>query len=197
MRRLLSAGNDANVGETSSGPRSASAGPGPRSTARTAAWICSSEIPRLRKNLQCLTPPTCQQSRSRSARLGLSGCSPRKVCGSDTRRASQSREIPHGCFDPDLRLHIPLRDEVASLALLDLVVLLLEGVRSFEEPHLRVDTFPKGIFRAACEWTEKIVGISIGDRRLKALEARDDAVRPQEHLDAMRQLTCSSRQSRL
>ncbi|MGP8267300.1 MAG: hypothetical protein ACLQOQ_15180 [Beijerinckiaceae bacterium] len=57
---------------------------------------------------------------------------------------------------------------------------------------LHVDGFPKGIYSAALECTKRLIGIPIGDSRLKAIEARNDLVRPRKHVEALSQLEFTS-----
>lgn len=57
---------------------------------------------------------------------------------------------------------------------------------------LHVDGFPTGIYSAALECTKRWVNIPIGDRRLKAFEARNDLVRPPKHVEALSQLEFTS-----
>jgi hypothetical protein len=61
--------------------------------------------------------------------------------------------------------------------------------------NLLIDDFPKGIWRAACECTEQLLGIPIADTWLKTLEARTGIARSARHLAALRQLTFSSQTS--
>jgi len=57
---------------------------------------------------------------------------------------------------------------------------------------LHVDGFPNGIYSAALECTKRLIGIPIGDSRLKAIEARNDLVRPHKHVEALSQLEFTS-----
>lgn len=56
---------------------------------------------------------------------------------------------------------------------------------------LQLDEFPKGIFRATIECTERKFGIPIADSRVKSLEARMDVARTREHMEALHQLRLS------
>ena len=53
---------------------------------------------------------------------------------------------------------------------------------------LHVDGFPNGIYSAALECTKRLIGIPIGDFRLKAIEGRNNLVRPRKHVEALSQL---------
>jgi hypothetical protein len=57
---------------------------------------------------------------------------------------------------------------------------------------LRVDSFPKGIYSATLECTKRLIGIPIGDAELKALEARNDLIRPRKHVEALSRLQFNS-----
>jgi hypothetical protein len=57
---------------------------------------------------------------------------------------------------------------------------------------LHVDSFPNGIWSATLECTKRLIGIPIGDTRLKAIEARTDLVRPRKHIEALSQLEFTS-----
>jgi hypothetical protein len=57
---------------------------------------------------------------------------------------------------------------------------------------LRVDDFPNGIYSAALECTKRLIGIPIGDSRLKAIEMRSDLIRPHKHVEALSQLEFTS-----
>jgi hypothetical protein len=57
---------------------------------------------------------------------------------------------------------------------------------------LRVDTFPKGIYSAALECTKRLIGMPLGDSRLKAIEARNDLTRPGKQVEALSRLKFTS-----
>lgn len=65
----------------------------------------------------------------------------------------------------------------------------------FRGTTLRVDGFPKGIYSAAMECTKRMIGMPLGDSRLKAIEARNDLIRPRKHVEALSQLKFTSRTS--
>jgi len=50
----------------------------------------------------------------------------------------------------------------------------------------KLNSFPKGIFRATCECTEKMLGVAIADSRLMSLDKRTGFLRPQKHSEALR-----------
>ncbi len=58
---------------------------------------------------------------------------------------------------------------------------------------LRIDGFPKGICSAAMECTTHLIGMPLGDSRLKAIEVRNDLIRPHKHVEALSQLKFTSR----
>jgi hypothetical protein len=60
---------------------------------------------------------------------------------------------------------------------------------------LQVGDFPQGIFRAVLECTGRMVGTPIADTRLKALESRNDIIRPGKHLENLRRIKFSSHTS--
>jgi hypothetical protein len=55
-----------------------------------------------------------------------------------------------------------------------------------------IDDFPKGIWRATCECTGRLLGIPIADTWLKTFDARAGVARPTKHSVNLRQLRFSS-----
>jgi hypothetical protein len=53
---------------------------------------------------------------------------------------------------------------------------------------LRVDDFPQGIYSAAMECTKRLIGMPLGDSQLKAIEARNDLIRPRKHVEVLSKL---------
>lgn len=63
----------------------------------------------------------------------------------------------------------------------------------FRGTILRVDGFPKGIYSAAMECTKRLIGMPLGDSRLKGIEARNNLIRPRKHLEGLSQLKFTGR----
>jgi len=57
---------------------------------------------------------------------------------------------------------------------------------------LRVDGFPRGIYSAAMECTKRLIGMPLGDSQLKAIDARNDLIRPRKHVEVLSRLKFSS-----
>ena len=60
---------------------------------------------------------------------------------------------------------------------------------------LHVGEFPNGIYSATLECTKRLIGIPIGDSRLKAIETRNNMIQSHKHIEALSQLEFTSQTS--